>query len=119
MIYRVMQRLATGPNRNVYVEPGSPIRADRFPTRTMQILLKKQAIAPISAPPLDALRGWKLRAKRFTAAGYDAFKFLEADDRTVADATGYNVKSIAKWRKELEELLLLGGETVTGGCVKC
>lgn len=119
MIFRVLRRLATGPNLNTYVEPGSTVRDDRFRPRIVQRLIKVGAIAPVSAPPLSVLRGWKLRSERLEEAGYGAIKFLETDDETIAKATGYHVRSITKWRKELEELLLLGGENVTGGCVKC
>jgi len=119
MIYRVIQRLVTGKNQNIYIEPGSTVKADRFKPGVIQKLVKVGAVAPVSAPPLHVFQGWKLRSKRFEAAGYDAIKFLETDDETIAEATGYQARSIAKWRKELEELLLLSGEATTEGCQNC
>jgi len=118
MIYRVIQRLATGQGLNTYIEPGSTVRANRFKPGVIQKLVKVGAVAPVAAPPLHIFHGWKLRAERFEKAGYDAIRFLETDDETVAQATGYHVKSIAKWRKELEELLLLGERNIEG-CKNC
>ena len=119
MIYRVLRPLSVGSKLNGIVEPGGTISEDRLGWRVAQILLAKGAISPISAPPLDVLPGWSLRAKRFEAAGYDALSLLEGDDETIASETSYNVRSITKWKQELKDFLLIKKGKVTEGCTKC
>jgi len=119
MIFRVVKRLATGKNLSTYIEAGCTIRSNYFKPYVTDALIKAGAITPVSAPPLSILRGWKLRSRRLENAGYDALGFLEDSNENIAEATGYHIRSIKKWRNELEELLLLGGEKVTEGCNKC
>jgi hypothetical protein len=67
------------------------------------------------------LPGWQLRAQRFDEAGYNAITLLEGDDETIAEATGYQPRSIAKWKRELKDFMMLGKKkvTVTEGCQNC
>jgi len=104
MLYRVLRALDTGHL------PGDVVNGDRFRATSIPILIGVQAIAPVSAPPLDTFPGWKLRAERFTEAGYDAIGILETDDVTLAEAIGSNARSIQKWRAELEGYLGLDVE---------
>lgn len=115
MIYRVLKRLAVGPSRNRRIEPGSVICGNRFSAEAIDILLRKGSLSPVSAPPLDAFYGWKLRAARFAEAGYGTMSVLETDDAVLAKAIGSNVRYIKKWKAELREFLGLGGSEL-GGC---
>jgi hypothetical protein len=119
MIYRVLQRLSVGRSLAGYLEPGSTVSSERLGYRVAQILEAKGAISPISAPPLDVLPGWKLRAERFAEHGYDALALLEGDDEMIANDTSYNVKSIARWKQELRDYLLLGKSKEVKGCKNC
>ena len=119
MIYRVVKQLATGKTLSTFIHVGSNIRGDRFKTHVLAGLLEAKALSPVSAPPLTVLPGWKLRGKRFEDAGYDAIAILEATDEDLAAGTGYHVRSIRKWRKELESFLLLDQVKITEGCSKC
>lgn len=118
MIYRVIKRLSVG-KRTGYVEPGGMVTDDSLGIRVTTILVGRGAISPISAPPLDALPGWKLRAKKFEAAGYDAVNLLECDSELIARETGYQEKSIKKWQKELMEFLEVRPAKVRRGCGGC
>ncbi|GAF75276.1 unnamed protein product [marine sediment metagenome] len=116
MIYRVLGRLAVGSQKNRYIEAGSVVNEDRFSSRIRNILIAKGLLSPVSAPPLDAFPGWKLRAVRFTEAGYDAIGILATDDATLVKALGSNVRSIQKWKGELREFLGLGDEPIEFCC---
>jgi hypothetical protein len=116
MIYRVLRRLAVGPDKNRYIEAGSVVNEDRFGPRIRGILIGKGILSPVSAPPLDAFPGWKLRAERFMKAGYDAIDILATEDAALAKAIGSNVRSIQKWKGELMEFLGLGDEPIEFCC---
>ncbi len=116
MIYRVLGRLAVGPQKNRYIEAGSVVNEDRFGSRIRGILIAKGLLSPVSAPPLDAFPGWKLRAVRFTEAGYDAIGILSTGDAVLAKAIGSNMRSIQKWKDELREFLGLGDEPIEFCC---
>lgn len=100
MIYRVIQRLSVG-GKTGYVEPGGTVSDEGLGHRVVAILIKKGAISPVKPPPLDILPGWKLRAKRFKEAGYNAITLLECDAALIAKKTGYKEQSIERWKKEL------------------
>lgn len=95
MMFRVLQDLSTGHGR------GSLVCGSRFNKRVRDALIKAEAIAPISAPPLDALTGWTLRAERLGAVGIDAMRFLELDDSAIAQEIGVDKRAVGKWREEL------------------
>jgi hypothetical protein len=118
MIYRVIKRLSVG-KRTGYIEPGGMVTDDSLGIRVATILVEKGAISPISAPPLDALPGWKLRAKKFEAAGYDAINLLECDAELIARETGYQEKSIEKWKRELMKFLEVEPAKARRGCGDC
>lgn len=102
MVYRVLRRLDTGH------EPGALVSGKQFSKKTIKILVQREAIAPVSAPPLEVLPGWTLRAERFGKVGIDAIAFLEMTDQAVSKATGANVKAIKKWRQDLKRHLGIG-----------
>jgi hypothetical protein len=117
MLYRVLRNLSAGSNRNTLILAGGTISGNRFGKKTTAILVAKGALSPVSAPPLEALPGWKLRAKKFNEAGYDAILILETDDESLAFATDYKPQSIKKWKKELMDYLqLTGTRELCGGC---
>ena len=116
MIYRVIQRLAMGKNRTVYVEPGGMVTDETLGLQVASILVKKGAISPIKAPPLDALPGWHLRAQKFEAADYDAISLLETGTALIARETGYRERSIEKWKRELMGYLEVRPAKVRRGC---
>jgi len=119
MLYRVLKNLSAGSNRNTLILAGGTISGNRFGEKTTAILVAKGALSPVSAPPLDALPGWKLRAKKFEEAGYDAIMILETDDESLAYNTGYSPKSIKKWKVELRGFLGLGRVKEVSGCGGC
>lgn len=104
MLYRVLRALDTGHL------PGDVVSGDKFKDTSLPILVRVGALSPVSAPPLDTFPGWKLRAERFTEAGYDAIGILKTDDETLAEAIGSNIQSIQRWRAELEGYLGLDAE---------
>lgn len=116
MIYRVIQRLSVGSGLSGYVEPGGMVSDASLGREIARILAKKGAISPVKAPPLSALPGWKLRAKKFEAAGYDAISLLESDAALIARETGYRERSIDGWKRELMGFLEIRPGTVRRGC---
>jgi len=119
MIYRVIQRLSVGKGLSGYAEPGETVSDADLGYGIVAILVKKGAISPVSAPPLAALPGWKLRAKRFTEAGYDAIALLECETELIARETGYKEQSIKKWKKELRDFMGVKRVKARSGCSKC
>jgi hypothetical protein len=115
MIYRVIQRLSVG-KKTGYVEPGAMVTDDDLGIRVTAILVERGAISPVKAPPLDALPGWHLRAQKFEAAGYDAILLLETDTELIARETGYQERSIDKWKRELMDYLEVKPSQVRRGC---
>jgi hypothetical protein len=116
MIYRVIKRLSVGTKLSGYVEPGGMVTDDDLGLRVATILVKRGAISPVKAPPLDVLPGWHLRAQKFEAAGYDAITLLECDTELIARETGYQERSIEKWKRELMEYLEVKPSQVRRGC---
>jgi hypothetical protein len=108
-----------GSSLNSRIVAGSTVPGSRFGDKMAAILVARGAISPVSAPPLESFPGWKLRAKKFDEAGYDAISILETDDESLAFATGYQVKSIKKWKIELEDFLGLGKIKEVSGCSGC
>lgn len=105
MIYRVLRRLDTGHR------PGDVILGSLFYSdQIRQILVNKKAITPVSAPPMEELPGWKLRAERFGKVDIDIIKFLEMDDQSLAKAIESKPHVIAKWREELKGWLGIEGQ---------
>lgn len=105
MIYRVLKALDTGH------KPGDVVPGDLFYSdQIRQILMNKKAIAPVSAPPMEELPGWSLRAERFGRVNIDTIKFLEMDDQSLAEAIGSKPRVVAKWREELKGWLGIDGQ---------
>lgn len=119
MIYRVLKRLSVGANLGGYIEAGGMVSDRDFSHRVVAILVDRRALSPVSPPPLEVLPGWKLRAKRFSEAGYDAINILEADTVTVALETGYAERSIEKWKKELRAFMEVRETHIKSGCKNC
>lgn len=105
MIYRVLRNLDTGH------KPGDFVKDRRFNKKTVKILIRVGALAPVSAPPLRVLSGWSLRADRLGDAGIDAIKFLEMGNDEIAEKIDANPRAVAKWRADLKGQLGLGNSS--------
>lgn len=120
MLYRVLKDLAVGSGLNKRILRGSTVPGSRFGDKMVTILVAKGALSIVRAPPLETFHGWKLRAKKFQEAGYgDAILILETDDESLAFATGYQARSIKKWKKELKDFLGLGKIKEVSSCGDC
>jgi len=119
MIYRVLARLSAGSRLGGYIEAGSMVSDNDLTPRVIAILVDRGALSPVAPPPLGVLPGWKLRAKRFEEAGYDAISILESDSATVAQETGYAERSIEKWKNELRGFMKVRETQITSNCKNC
>lgn len=99
--YRVVLPLSNGQ------KPGEPFRADKTPEAALAKLLKRGAIAPISAPPLAVLPGWQLRAEKLAEVGIvTAEQFLDATIEQIATVCNVKQRTVEKWRAEVEKALV-------------
>lgn len=99
MIYRVLKRLETGKR---IIERGEVIPGTDLNEKTVRALEKVGALARVSAPPLAALPGWKIRAKKLEKAEIvDAAEFLEAPDEEISKHIKATPGQIAAWKAEI------------------
>ena len=119
MIYRVLAKLSVGAKLGDYIDEGGMVSDSDFTPRVIAILIERGALLPVAPPPLSVLPGWKLRAKRFGEAGYDAIGILETDTETVALETDYTERSIEKWKRELRGFMEVRETQTKPGCKNC
>jgi hypothetical protein len=112
MLYYIKRDLQYG---NGIVAKGSVHSLSGLPQRNRDILEDKGIIAVFHVPPLDQLPGWHLRAKRFDRHGVDVHRFFALSDDEIAAIIGSRSYVIARWRKELRQLLGLNRAHVRRG----
>jgi len=100
MIYRILQNLSDGTPR------GSLKRMSLKP-ETEAVLVMVGAIAPVSAPPLAVLPGWKTRARKLEGSAFTmADAFLEGDEAVLAKLMDAAPERVKAWKDEIERLWL-------------
>lgn len=98
-LYRALHNLS----KNEKTIPAGTILAFQWLNET-QIgkLIAVGAIAPVGAPPLVALPGWKTRATKCGKLGLEtAEQFLEADTAHLADVLHLKPETVERWKVEV------------------
>lgn len=102
--------------RNLWVKgdvllPGAVSRLGGLSSATMEALLDKGLIRPVSGPPILELRGWALRGRRLAEMGIvDSVQMLEVDPDRVAAHFGVSPALVRRWQEELEKTITLPPE---------
>jgi hypothetical protein len=98
-LYRVLKDLSTGHKR------GDVVEGSQF--KMLDLLVAKNALAPISTPPLAELPGWTKRLEKMQELGIVTVQdLLDADSEAVARVFGYkSTAGIERWKKEATEWL--------------
>jgi hypothetical protein len=112
MLYYLYKNLQYGSH---VIGKGCVHSLARLPKKNRDILTRKGIISVFNVPPMDQLPGWQLRAPRFAEHGIDIHKFFAMPDDEIAAVIGSRPHVIAKWRKELRELLGLNRAKVQHG----
>lgn len=103
MLYRVLKDLSFGDQT---VPRGGLVRGSKLAAGTAERLVERGALAPVAAPPVEVLPGWKTRAKRLAAIGLvDAAQVVEADPAEIARSVGVQVVTAEHWQSDAEAWL--------------
>ena len=102
MLYYIRRALQYGSQ---IIPKGSVHPLDGLRQQNVDILVKKHVISVFKVPPMDQLPGWVLRGKRFAEHEIDIHRFFSLSDDEIATIIGSRSYIVAKWRKELRELL--------------
>jgi len=93
MLYRIHS--AIGTNAGIRYEKGSVSSLAGISLNSINVLLSKQVITEVMAPPLFVLPGWQERAKVFTQAGIvDVIQFIDSDLIELSSRLKYTVKEL-------------------------
>lgn len=99
-VYRILQNLTNGT-------PRGSLKSMRLKPDVEAVLVMTGAIAPVAAPPLIVLPGWKTRGKKLTGSAYEMTDaFLEGDDAVLAALMDVKADTIRGWKDEIEKLWL-------------
>lgn len=96
--YTVLEELSTR-------QPiGSVVRASDFKPGVADILVAKNALAPVHTPPLSELPGWTRRSEILRAINVVTIQdFLDADAENVARLFNYQSSTIRKWKRDVQD----------------
>ena len=104
MLYRAIQHLdsTNPPIRRGDIFPGARLKPAAIP-----ILIEREAISAVSAPPLSILPGWKRRAEKLEAKGIIGLDdFIEGDSAELAKIfRNTETETIDTWKREALDLL--------------
>jgi hypothetical protein len=104
LLYRALQHLdGTNPQiRRGEIFPGSRLKSAAIP-----ILVEREAISEVSAPPLTILPGWTRRAEKLAAKGIITLdQFIETDSSEIAKVfKAATADTIDTWKREALALL--------------
>ena len=102
-IYRVLRNISKGDE--LYPK-GSFIHSGEFQEKSITVLEQRGLLARISAPPLEALPGWKARSTKLKPLGIiDAEAFLEVDSEKIAKLIKVKPETVDKWKQEVTDWL--------------
>ena len=102
MLYRALSRLDKGHKK---IDRGQVFGAGEFDPKAIKVLEERRRIAPVAAPPIAEMPGWRSRAKKLGAIEM-VDQFIEADAAALAAALGVNPEQIGVWKAELGECLV-------------
>jgi len=104
MLYRALQHLdgTNPPIRRGDIFPGARLKPAAIP-----ILVDREAISAVSAPPLAILPGWTRRAEKIAAKGIITLdQFIETDSAEIAKVfKAADADTIDTWKREALNLL--------------
>jgi len=102
-MYRALVNLDKG---GVIIEKGSIFPESGFQPAAINRLYLLNKIAPVSAPPLNELPGWKTRAKKLEKVEItQPSEFLAADDDELAETLDLDVEKVELLKQDLINLL--------------
>jgi len=90
-LYRVLKNLSTGDKK------GEIVDGDLF--KSLDILVARKALTPVSTPPLSELPGqaWVKRAEKLATIGVITVQdFIDADDKILAKQLKYKSTAVIK-----------------------
>ena len=81
---------------------GSVLRLAELSAENIRVLLDKQKIALVAAPPLAVLPNWESKARLLAEVGIvTSDDLINADPEVVAKAVGRTVRTVGRWVDEL------------------
>jgi len=103
MLYRVIRALAVKAS---VIPPGEIIRSGTLKGSTIELLVRKGTIQPVSPPPLSALTGWQHRAERLAVVGvHSVIDLVECDIDEIARHCGVSPGLVTRWQTAALEWL--------------
>ena len=113
MLYRVVQDLMRKDGS--VVKTNELTRLQWLPERARNMLLKRDAVALVSAPPLEIIPGWATAAKRLAEHGiYDIVDFLDADDEALSRTLRLDVDEVLRKKDRLMQWLRADSSICSG-----
>lgn len=99
-MWRTLKSLSKG--FDTVIPQGSIVALEWVDEAGLERLQQVGAISRLTAPPLQKLPGWQLRAKRLSAVNIrSAEEFLEMNDSELAALIDADPRTVARWRDEL------------------
>lgn len=108
-IYRILRPLSAG---SLGIIPKNSFDSLIWAAEsTIDILEKQGKIARIHAPPLHVFPGWQIRYERLSKIDIeDAEQFLEATNETIAQIMQVRMRTVRKWRAQVEAFLTVNND---------
>lgn len=104
MIYRTLVDLDFGDKG--IVKKNQLIMSNAFTPEAEKILKSKNKIAPVSAPPLNELKGWKTRAGKLEKVGImNLAHFLMGDILLLMEVCNASDEKVEQWKTEFRDML--------------
>lgn len=98
-MFRVLVALSKG---TTIIPAGSFTRLEWLRPAQQDVMVEAGAVSEVSAPPLEELPGWSVRAQKLALVGIvDVVQFLEADAEIVGKALRRKAETIESYRREL------------------
>ena len=104
MLYRVVETILRGSGDRLYA--GSISDLEGVKPKVIRLLLKKNRIAEVKAPPLAIIPKFAERAELLAPLGIiNVVDLIEADHREIADQLGIDLKGLRASVKEARKWL--------------
>jgi hypothetical protein len=104
MLYRTHKVLSRGKGKTI---PENTTTSLAWLTeKQIALLLERQIVSEVAAPPLVVLPKWEKWARRINRLGiFSVIEFLEANDEMLAETLGEKPDVITGWKAEAEAWL--------------
>lgn len=95
-LYRALGNLSKGSRQ---IDAGAVFSENELDPAARRILLERKRIAPVAAPPLSEIPGWRKRSKALPDMNLD--EFIERDSAELAQILSVGLDQVEAWKAAL------------------